>query len=152
MKVKIYLVILSLVEWLESKDKIMKKYKFLLDNNIEESIFEFLLSKKHDVVKIREIDREKTDLEIIKLGISEKRFILTNDREFLNYFNQGHKTFGIILFKVIDLKSKNQKEYYLRKITVLNGVLEKIKLIENKLLVVEINFLNDKLILNYVEQ
>jgi len=130
----------------------MNRYKFLSDNNTEESIFEFLHSEKYDVVKIREIDREKTDLEIIKLGISERRFIVTDDKEFLNYFNQGHKTFGIIFFKVVDTKSKNQKEYYIRKISVLKGVLEKIKLIENKLLFVEFNFLTDKIILKYIEQ
>lgn len=56
--------------------------KFLADINIPKGIINFLRQKNHDVLDIKKIGLNTTDIEIIKVALKKKRIILTHDKDF----------------------------------------------------------------------
>lgn len=57
--------------------------KFLADINIPQSVIRYLISEKHNVLDLKQINIKLSDLEIIKMAQKEKMIILTLDKDFV---------------------------------------------------------------------
>lgn len=78
--------------------------RFLIDANIRLSVSVFLKEEGHDVrVLAGTPDHDLSDKEVLSLAVSEKRIILTNDKDFGTLiFFQRRKHSGVVLFRLTD--------------------------------------------------
>ena len=75
--------------------------KFLLDENIPQSVYLSLKNSGYDVISICEKFRGISDKEIIKISRESKRIIITLDKDFgYLVFNRKMKPSGVILFRI----------------------------------------------------
>ncbi len=117
----------------------MDKLRFLADVNLEESFVKIIRAFGYDVKRISDIDCFMSDHEIIKLGIAEKRIIITEDKDFGELiFKNNISCFGIILIRVVSKKFDSLE----RRIEVLSELLEfqKEKIINNFTTITETKF------------
>lgn len=119
--------------------------KFLADRNIESEVINFLKSAELDVIRADEV----SDVDVLQMAFMQNRFVLTTDKDFINYFRQGHDTIGIIIFRIIDKKLLNKQKYIEDKINVLKKVIKEIKFLKDKLLVIEINYFKKETSFDY---
>lgn len=81
--------------------------KFLIDIGVGKKI-EDLLKKSFDVKSVRDIDCKMPDFEILQLAVSEKRVVLTMDKDFGELvFNSGLDHNGVLLLR---LENSNGEE------------------------------------------
>ena len=83
--------------------------KFLADVNIEKPIVSYLSKNGYDVLWIPDFNRRMSDDELLALANSERRVLITNDKDFGEIvFLQKRVSKGIILFRVKgqDVKKK----------------------------------------------
>ena len=74
--------------------------KYLCDECVDKSFVKYLRSQNLDVEYIREISRGMKDIDIIKLGLNDKRIIITNDKDFGEIvYRLNFKTFGMVLLR-----------------------------------------------------
>lgn len=85
--------------------------RFLVDENIGNSIVAYLRSEGHDTVWIKEMGIGMDDLDILKLALKEKRVLVTYDQDFGELvFRRKEKHRGVLLLRLsIDIVS-----YHLR--------------------------------------
>jgi predicted nuclease of predicted toxin-antitoxin system len=117
----------------------MDKLKFFADVNLEESVVKTIRSYDHDIKRISDIDCFMNDEEIVKLGIREKRIIVTEDKDFGEIiFKNKISCFGIILIRV-NAKTLNSLE---KRIEVLSELLEfqNDEIIDNFIVITETKF------------
>ena len=79
----------------------MKKIKFLADVNIEKAIVDYLLTNGYDVKWVPDYNCQMTDEELLYLANTEKRILITNDKDFGELtFLQKRLSYGIILLRI----------------------------------------------------
>jgi predicted nuclease of predicted toxin-antitoxin system len=83
--------------------------KFLADVNVEKSLVDYLVGAGYDVKWIPEYDCRMGDEALLELARSEQRVIITNDKDFGEFFFLQKKiAAGIILFRTHGLSSKRK--------------------------------------------
>jgi predicted nuclease of predicted toxin-antitoxin system len=78
----------------------MRAFKFLVDENVGQSVINYLSEKGYDLVVTREQFPGREDLRLLDYAYNEDRVIITNDKGFgffIYYQNLPSK--GIILFR-----------------------------------------------------
>lgn len=83
--------------------------KFLIDESVEFAIVKYLRQAGHDVVAVSEGTIGIRDEEVLKAAYSEKRILVTNDKDFgtLIYF-QRMKHHGVVLLRLPDDEVKQK--------------------------------------------
>lgn len=86
--------------------------RFLIDANIRLSVSVFLKAEGHDVrVLAGTSDHDLSDKEVLSLAVSEKRVILTNDKDFGTLiFFQRRKHSGVVLFRLTDESEEHYRK------------------------------------------
>ena len=89
--------------------------KFLIDVGVDKKVERWLSNQGYDTTSVRDIDPRLPDKEILKIAVSEKRMVVTMDKDFgeLSY-NSGLLHGGVLLLRLDDAKSD-----------------EKVKIVEN---------------------
>ena len=92
--------------------------KFLIDVGVGKKVERWLSNQGYDTTSVRDIDPRLPDKEILKIAVSEKRMVVTMDKDFgeLSY-NSGLSHGGVLLLRLDDAKSD-----------------EKVKIVENILM------------------
>lgn len=81
--------------------------KFLVDENVDFPIVQFLRNEGFDVASVAEDCPSIDDVSILKKAYEEKRIVVTNDKDFGNLvFELNLKARGIILFRLEDQSSR----------------------------------------------
>lgn len=94
------------------------KLKFLADVNIEKPIIDFLRFSGYDVKWIPDYDCQMRDDELLALAETEKRILVTNDKDFGEFaYLQQRVGAGIILFRTHEFPSR-KKVLLLRKLLI----------------------------------
>lgn len=74
--------------------------KFLVDENVENSILKYLRDKGFDVKSVSEFLPSRDDIFLIKTAYNEKRILITNDKDFgYLIFKTELPSPGTILFR-----------------------------------------------------
>ena len=75
--------------------------KFIADVNIEKPVIDYLAEAGYDIKWIPDYDCEISDEALLRMARSEKRILITNDKDFGELiFLQKRLSSGIILFRV----------------------------------------------------
>lgn len=78
--------------------------KFLVDENIPHSLINFLKSKRHKIIDIKNSRyKGKSDLDLLKVAEKTKSILLTFDKDFLILKKEGSKCI-ILNLKTLDIK------------------------------------------------
>ena len=81
--------------------------KFLVDENVDFPVAQFLRNEGFDVASVAEGYPSIDDASILKRAYEEKRIVVTNDKDFGNLvFELNLKAKGIILFRLEDQSSR----------------------------------------------
>lgn len=87
----------------------MDTIKFIVDVNIEKVIVDLLLENGYNVKWIPDYDCEILDADLLKMANTEKRILVTNDKDFGELtFLQKKLSTGIILIRVKGQKPQNK--------------------------------------------
>ena len=79
----------------------MENIKFIADVNIEKPIVDYLLENGYNVKWVADYDCKMNDEELLKIANTEKRIIITNDKDFGELiFLQKKVSIGVILLRV----------------------------------------------------
>lgn len=91
--------------------------RFLADENIEQPIIDYLLSCGHDILSVGDIAPGASDEKLLQLANSEKRILLTNDKDFGELvYREGRVSSGIVLLRL-------SKESGTEKVAILSHIL-----------------------------
>ncbi len=92
---------------LPNKIKVIKKrLKLLIDVGVGKKVEDFLLVEGYDIKCIRDIDPRMSDIEILNIAVSEKRMVLTMDKDFGELiYNSKLSHAGVLLLRLEDAKS-----------------------------------------------
>jgi predicted nuclease of predicted toxin-antitoxin system len=85
----------------------LEKLKLLTDVGVGKKVDEWLKNSKYDVKTIRDIDPRMSDVEILKIAWSEKRLLITMDKDFgeLVYKSKWPHS-GVLLLRLEDERSE----------------------------------------------
>lgn len=93
--------------------------KFLIDAGVGKKASDILKMKGHDVKSILDIDPEMTDLFILRLALTDKRIVVTMDKDFGELvFNSGLDHEGVLLLRLEDMNGQMKSE-------IINNIIEK---------------------------
>ena len=82
------------------------KTKFLVDMGVSKKVEEWLSTNDYDIKAVRNIDPRMKDKDVLKLAVTEKRMLITMDKDFGELvFNSGFDHSGILLLRLEDAKS-----------------------------------------------
>lgn len=81
--------------------------KFLADVNIAQSVISFLRNLRHDVLDAKLDYLFDPDTKIIQIAKSEKRIILTRDKDFINLVQLSKYSVSTIVLRLSDQKPEN---------------------------------------------
>jgi predicted nuclease of predicted toxin-antitoxin system len=86
-----------------------KAIKFLIDVGVGQKVDEWLKTKPYDLKTVRDIDPRMSDIEILNIAVSEKRLIITMDKDFgeLVYKSKWAHS-GILLLRLEDERIKEK--------------------------------------------
>ncbi len=74
--------------------------RFLADESCDFMIVKTLRDAGHDVLAVSEITPRAADSEVIRFAVSEKRILLTEDKDFGQLvYAHGQKTIGVIFLR-----------------------------------------------------
>lgn len=91
------------------------KLKFLDDVRVGKKAEKWLANQGYDTTSVRDIDPRLPDKEILEIAVSEKRMVVTMDKDFGELiYNSGLLHGGVLLLRLEDAKSD-----------------EKVKIVEN---------------------
>ncbi len=77
--------------------------KFLVDVGVGKKVEEYLLEKGYDTKAVRSLDQRMPDQEIVRLAASEKRIVITMDKDFgVLIYHSGMDHCGILLLRLED--------------------------------------------------
>lgn len=79
-------------------------FKFLVDHNVPKSVSVFLKRKKFNVVLVKDINPEMTDLQVVALAKKENRIVISNDKDFIS-LSVKHSGVNMILFNYLNQSS-----------------------------------------------
>lgn len=80
----------------------MSTFKFLVDENVGQSVIDYLIGKGHNVIVTKREFPGREDLQLLDYAYEEDRIIITNDKGFgffIYYQNLPSK--GVILFRFV---------------------------------------------------
>ncbi len=84
----------------------MEARGFLIDVGVGRAVEERLIQRGYDVKAIRSLDPRMADLDIIRLAASERRIVLTMDKDFGELvFHAGEPHAGVLLLRMEDASS-----------------------------------------------
>ena len=81
--------------------------KFLLDENVHRGLFSFLNKLGHDA---KLSPKTIKNGEVLKLALSEKRLLISRDKDFIENPHSSSKHFGIWLLRVPPKDLESQKK------------------------------------------
>lgn len=85
--------------------------KFLVDAGVGKKVESFLSESGYDFKSVREIDHRMKDSEILKLANSERRIVITMDKDFGELiFNSGLSHYGVLLLRLDDSNGEEKVE------------------------------------------
>lgn len=95
-----------------------KNLRLLIDVGVGKKAEEWLRNTKYNTKNIRDIDPRMSDIEILRIAVSEKRLIITMDKDFgeLVYKSKWPHS-GVLLLRLEDERAEE-------KIRVLEAILE----------------------------
>jgi predicted nuclease of predicted toxin-antitoxin system len=80
--------------------------KFLVDVGVGKKVEKCLANQGYDTTSVRDIDPHLPDKEILKIAVSEKRMVVTMDKDFGELiYNSGLLHGGVLLLRLEDAKS-----------------------------------------------
>ena len=83
-----------------------KKIRFIVEMGVSKKVEEWLSTNDYDTKAIRDIDLRMKDRDVLKLAITEKRMVITMDKDFGELvFNSGLNHSGVLLLRLEDAKS-----------------------------------------------
>ncbi|MFO0795028.1 MAG: DUF5615 family PIN-like protein [Candidatus Brocadiaceae bacterium] len=83
-----------------------KNLKFLVDVGVGKKVEKWLINQGYDTKSVRDIDPHLPDKEILKIAVSEKRMVVTMDKDFGELiYNSGSFHGGVLLLRLEDAKS-----------------------------------------------
>jgi|SRR3989344_8313648 len=83
--------------------------KFLLDENIGKQVAHFLQNLGHTTFRVREINPEIPDYEVLNLAVSKNSILITSDKDFGELvFKEKQPHTGVILLRLDDESSSNK--------------------------------------------
>jgi len=87
----------------------MKAIKLVADVNVEKAIIDYLTKNKYDVKWIPDYDCEILDEELLNLANTQRRILITNDKDFGELtFLQKRISTGIILLRIRGQKAQDK--------------------------------------------
>ena len=103
-----------------------KSLKFLVDVGVSIKVERWLINHGYDTKSVRDINPQMLDEEILRIAVSEKRMVITMDKDFGELvYNSGLPHTGVLLLRLEEAASE-----------------EKVKVIENILGKYSNNLLN----------
>lgn len=85
--------------------------KFITDLGVGRKVENFLKSTGYDVTSVRDINPQMTDFSILELAVSERRIVVTMDKDFGELvYNSGYKHHGILLLRLENMNGKEKTE------------------------------------------
>ena len=82
------------------------KIRFIVDMGVSKKVEEWLSTNDYDIKAVRDIDPRMKDRDILKLAVTEKRMVITMDKDFGELvFNSGLDHSGVLLLRLEDAKS-----------------------------------------------
>lgn len=96
-----------------------KSLKFLIDVGVGKKVERWFVNQGYDIKCVRDIDPRMLDKEILKIAVSEKRMVITMDKDFGELvYNSGLLHAGVLLLRLEDAKSNE-------KVKIVENILEK---------------------------
>ena len=96
-----------------------KSLKFLIDVGVGKKVEKWFVNQGYDIKCVRDIDPRMLDKEILKIAVSEKRMVITMDKDFGELvYNSGLFHAGVLLLRLEDAKSNE-------KVKIVENILEK---------------------------
>jgi len=93
--------------------------KFLIDVGVGIKVEKWLKNEGYDLKSVRDIDPRMIDRDILKIAVSEKRMVITMDKDLGELvYNSGFLHSGVLLLRIEDAKSNE-------KVKVIEKILEK---------------------------
>jgi len=96
-----------------------KLLKFLVDVGVGKKVEDWLLENGYDIKAVRDMDPRMGDERILHIAVSEKRMVVTMDKDFGELvFNSGLPHSGVLLLRLEDANSE-------RKVQIVERILTK---------------------------
>ena len=96
-----------------------KSLKFLIDVGVGKKVEKWFVNQGYDIKCVRDIDPRMLDKEILKIAVSEKRMVITMNKDFGELvYNSGLLHAGVLLLRLEDAESNE-------KVKVVEKILEK---------------------------
>src|SRR3990172_11614308 len=96
-----------------------KRLRFLVDVGVSKKAEQWLQKQGYDTKNVRDINPRMPDKEILKIAVSEKRMVITMDKDFGELvYNSGLPHAGVLLLRLEDAKSNE-------KVKIVEKILEK---------------------------
>jgi predicted nuclease of predicted toxin-antitoxin system len=87
-----------------------RELKFLVDVGVGRKVEEFLLEKGYDIRAVRSLDQGMPDQEIIRLATSERRMVITMDKDFGELvYHSGLGHCGILLLRLEEATGEEKR-------------------------------------------
>ena len=85
--------------------------RLLVDVGVGKKVERWLQEHGHDVKSVRDINPRMSDREILKIAVSEKRLVVTMDKDFGELvYNSGLPHGGVLLLRLEDATSEKKAE------------------------------------------
>ncbi|MEW5804756.1 MAG: DUF5615 family PIN-like protein [bacterium] len=83
-----------------------KGLKFLVDVGVSRRVEKWLLDHGYDTKNVRDIDPRMSDKDILKIAVSERRMVITMDKDFGELvYNSGLLHEGVLLLRLEEAKT-----------------------------------------------
>jgi predicted nuclease of predicted toxin-antitoxin system len=80
-----------------------KVIKLLMDVGVGKTVDLWLLNHGYNVISIRDINPRMSDQEILKIAVTERRMVVTMDKDFGDLvYNSGQAHAGVLLLRLED--------------------------------------------------
>ena len=89
----------------------MEKIRFLIDVGVGAYVEQWLIESGYDVHAVRDIDPSAKDVDILKIAASEKRMIITMDKDFGELvYHSGAAHSGVLILRIEEADGKRKAE------------------------------------------
>jgi len=83
--------------------------QFIIDESTGSAVVECVRHAGHDVIAVADILPQANDPAILTLASTQKRILITNDKDFGELvYRSGHQHHGVLLLRLHDESSKNR--------------------------------------------
>jgi len=95
------------------------KLKFLVDVGVSRKVEQWLRKHGYDIKSVRDIDPRMSDKGILKMAASERRMVITMDKDFGELvYNSGLPHGGVLLLRLEEARSDE-------KVKIIDRILER---------------------------